>query len=317
MDSIIVDCERQPMAELNRRFQIVRDRAAGVVKGYHTGFLLTGRGGIGKSHTVIGELVRLRADYRLLNSHVTGRSLFDRFEQYPEAIHLLEEVEDVVRDRPALGVLRSALWAVSEGASRMERSVTWNAYGHSREITFTGGVIMIANRELRDIPELAALKTRISVVNLKVSDAEIAALMHHIVADGYHHGDHRLDAEESLEVAELVISECLRLNRSLDIRLLMTALSDRVQAEDHEAGCSWPDLVRNRIRESTTAVGEIEPVGIRAEKKAQELQVAREIAMLEPKERLLTWKKRTGKSQPTLYRRLAELGRIDAVDFEI
>ena len=85
----------------------------------------------------------------------------------------------------------------------------------------------------------------------------------------------------------------------------------------HSRPCCWQDLVRDRIRESATAAGNIEPVGIRTQKKAIELQVAREIVALEPEKRLEIWGQRTGRSQATLYRRLAELGRNDAVDFDV
>ena len=46
------------------------------------------------------------------------------------------------------------------------------------------------------------------------------------------------------------------------------------------------------------------------------MDIARRIVSRDPQERLKAWKEKTGKSQATLYRRLAELGKVDAVDFE-
>ncbi len=87
---------------------------------------------------------------------------------------------------------------------------------------------------------------------------------------------------------------------------------DRLQAEDCDAGCDWQDLVGSLLRGHPTVAGDVEAVGIREQTKARELAIAREIGRLEPKNRVGAWKEKTGKSQSALYRRLAELGRIDA-----
>ncbi|MGO9107966.1 MAG: hypothetical protein ACLP9L_01925 [Thermoguttaceae bacterium] len=85
-----------------------------------------------------------------------------------------------------------------------------------------------------------------------------------------------------------------------------------MQAEDCDAGCDWQDLVGSLLRGHPTVAGDVEAVGIREQTKARELAIAREIGRLEPKNRVGAWKEKTGKSQSALYRRLAELGRIDA-----
>jgi hypothetical protein len=55
---------------------------------------------------------------------------------------------------------------------------------------FRGGVIMIANAPLADLPELRALPTRIALVKLDVSDAELEALMRDLAARGHSDGKH-------------------------------------------------------------------------------------------------------------------------------
>src|SRR5436190_19411899 len=103
------------LEELDRHLQLVRDRVAGVAEGYATGFFLHGEGGVGKSHTVIGELERLKANYKVVNSRMTGRGLYNALERFPDAVHVLEDMEALVRDRGAQGVLRSALWGQRRG----------------------------------------------------------------------------------------------------------------------------------------------------------------------------------------------------------
>ena len=59
MDEEISSEDRRHLAELGRKLQVVKDRVVGVARRRHTGFFLGGRGGIGKSHAIEGELDRL------------------------------------------------------------------------------------------------------------------------------------------------------------------------------------------------------------------------------------------------------------------
>lgn len=310
--------DRRLLESLRRKQQIIRDLVAGVVRRRHTGLFLGGRGGIGKSHVVESELRRLHEPFKLWNATMTGRCLFDRLAAFPDAVHMLEDVESMTKDRRAVGVLRSALWGTRRGRDdRMERLVTWNAKGSSDDVIFSGGVIMTSNRRLADLPELDALKTRISWVNLDVSDAEIAALMRSLAADGWPKGHVELEAEQCREVVEFLIAEAARTNRRLDVRLMVNCFEDRIQHEDLEAGCDWRDLVATRIRERPTVASEIQPFGVRERKKAEQLAIAREITGMNPSERLRVWQERTrGLSQATLYRRLGQLGTQDAMQIE-
>lgn len=310
--------DRQHLRRLKEKLQVVKDRVAGVVTGRHTGFFLGGRGGICKSFTIEEELRRREVAYKLTNSRITGRGLVDLLADYPNSIHLIEDVENITYDRQAVGVLRSALWGNRCGREgQIERLVTWKAYGTSIEFIFTGGLIMTCNRPLEDLPELATLKTRISWMHLRVTDEEIAALMRSVAKDGFPKGNNLLDPEACLEVAEFVIDESSKINRHLDMRLLVNAFEDRLQVEDFEAGCQWKDLVASRICERPSLTGPIESVGTRAKKKAKQLEVAREIVGMETQARLRAWKEKTGgTSQATLYRRMAELAELDAQEVE-
>jgi hypothetical protein len=305
--------DRRHLASLNRKLQLVKDFTAGVALGHHTGLYLGGPGGIGKSYTVERELTRLGVPYKLCNSAITGRALFDRLARYPDDVHLIEDVESLTSDRRALGVLRSALWGTRPGRDgRMERLITWSVRHAAEEVIFCGGIIMTSNRRLADLPEIDALKTRIACIDLHVSNAEIAALMRRISADGWPQGEPQLDPEQCREVAEFIIEEASRTNRRLDLRLLVNSFQDFLQYDDLEAGCDWKDLVTTRVRQRPSVAGDIEPHGIRAQAKAEQLRIAREVVGLRPEERLRVWRRRTGKSRATLYRRLDELASDDA-----
>ena len=126
----------------------------------------------------------------------------------------------------------------------------------------------------------------------------------------------KLDIDDCVEVAEFIITESARLNRSLDMRLLVNAFADRLQSEDHDAGCGWQDLVYSTLCGRPAVAGVIEPVGTRQRNRERELEIARDLVGIEPMKRLVIWQQHTGKSQATMYRRLNELAQTDALDFE-
>ena len=289
-----------PLASLERKLQLVRDRTRGVVEGYATGCHIWGDGGIGKSFTVLGELNRLRADFVHFNSRLTGKGLFDNLVKYPSSVHVLEDCEALLRDKNALGVLRSALWSQAR-KRHPERLITWQSHGNDLSVVFTGGIILMCNTRLEDVPELRALKTRIASLHLSATNEELAALMRHLAQQGYRLGDQSISPCRCLEIAETVISRCLVSNRNLDVRLLVNAFRDFMQ---HRAGHSvthWEDLLDTRLQEGTTA-------GLsRAERLENERQIALRISQMDvpTAERERLWREATGRAMDAYYRALA------------
>src|SRR5262245_27218938 len=96
------------LASLEQKLQVVREWTKGVAIGLHTGLYLYGTGGIGKSHTVLGQLEEMGANFRLFNSRMTAKGLFDALESAADSVHVLEDMERLTRDPDAQGVLRSA-----------------------------------------------------------------------------------------------------------------------------------------------------------------------------------------------------------------
>lgn len=313
MTNEVKNTDSENLAELAKKLQVVRDRVAGVAKGYYAGVIITGRGGTGKSFTVTEELERLGCDHKLHNTHLTPRAMFDEVKKKPTSVHQIEDAEEVARNPLSLGILRSATWGTRRNKQgRYERLVTWGAHGAGGEVIFEGGIVLISNRALGDLPEMRALATRIPSLDLDVTPAEIAALMRSVALRGHQIGEARLGPEECLEVAEFIITESAQSSRPLDMRALTLGYADRLQSEDGDAGCDWKDLIRSTLHGRPAVNGDIDPVGSRAARIARELVVAREIAGLTRAERLQAWQEQVGASESSLYRRLAKLGRLDA-----
>jgi hypothetical protein len=92
-----------------------------------------------------------------------------------------------------------------------------------------GGVIVVGNRELPDLPHLAALKTRVESLTLQPTDNQLRAMMRHVALRGHESEGRRLDAGECWETCSFMLKECRDLGRGLDMRMLMKAFADRLQ----------------------------------------------------------------------------------------
>ena len=97
--------------------------------------------------------------------------------------------------------------------------------GH-RIIVFSGGIIMLSNRPLADLPELRAIRTRISHLHLMANDQEIASLMRRIACKGFQHGEQTMTADECQMVCEYLITESQTKLAHLDLRLLDNSFRD-------------------------------------------------------------------------------------------
>src|SRR6266404_4873734 len=214
--------DQAALDSLEREFHLVRDFVRAVIKGYKTGLFLYGPGGVGKSYTVIDQLKAMEATYKLFNSRMTAKGLFLALKNAPDAIHLLEDMERLTRDPDAQGVLRSALWA----QPGHDRKITWTTASEGpQSFAFRGGIIMISNRPLADLPELRALATRIEVHRVEVSEAELTAFMRQLASQGYKRNDKLvLEPEKCIEVTEYLLKECRAAGCPLDLRLQQKSL---------------------------------------------------------------------------------------------
>jgi hypothetical protein len=292
--------------------KLVRVRAGveQVALGYESGMHLWGAGGVGKSFTVLKELDRLEVDYKLSNSRLTGRGLFDLLRESPSSIHVIEDAEQMTGDRNAVGVLRSALGGQPKGKRRRpERLVTWLAHQTKLHFYFSGGIILTANRPLDDTPELAALRTRLLPLQLLPSNPELAALMRSLAFQEYRRGDLTLPPEVCREVCEFVIRSSLSFAPNLNLRLFNSALADYLYWQQEAPPIHWHDLVSGRLQQRVLAFKSLESD---AEEERREQEVAADLyrQKLSRAERERLWRERTGRSIRTYQRRINDLKKL-------
>ncbi len=292
--------DKTHLAALEPISELVRDRVRSVVNHLSTGLWLWGSGGVGKSFLVLEELKKLKSHYVLHNSRMTGRGLFDALSEAPDTIHVIEDCETLLDDKNGLGVMRSALWSQSNSRP-CQREVTWTAHRTKLHFTFTGGIIIIANRGPQDFPEINAIKTRIPVLQFIADNNQMAALMRSVALEGYRYGADRLTPNQCLEVADYIIEKFRGLNRNLDMRLLVGGWHDFIQWKTNLATTHWHELVETRLKETTVVPPR------RRDRLVDEGQVALEISRMQIpyKDKIKEWEERTKhKGERSYYRAL-------------
>lgn len=311
-DTGLSEAEREALLSLDCKLRLIDDRVTAVVRGYQTGLYLCGAGGLGKSYSVYRQLQLLECDLRVFNSRMTALGLFRALDKAPDAVHVLEDMERIVNDRDAQGVLRSALWSQGD----RDRVVTWTTSAGEQRVTFHGGIIMLANRPLGDLPELRALASRIAVHKLQVSDLEMCAQMRRIARQGWSRYQHKLEAAQCSEVCEYLITECRQASCPLDLRLLDNACTDYLFWEAGNSHLHWNDLVTTRVQQTAAHFRHEVSTLSREERKAHERDLVRDILLesSDPQERERLWEQRTGKRKSAFYTRKRE---VDSREFEV
>ncbi len=301
------DRDKDALNTLEKKLHMVRDHCTAVARGYKSGYYLYGPGGMGKSFAALRHLESLDVPYQLFNSRMTAKGLYLTLQKAPDAIHVMEDMERLTKDPDAQGVLRSALWA----QPGHDRVVTWTtATDGAQRFVFRGGLILISNRPLADLPELRALATRIEVHRLEVTDAELAALMRELAAKGYRlHGKVGIGPEECLQVTEYLLKECRAVGCPLDLRLQQKAFQSYLQFAADFSVSHWEDLVAASVREATCHFRHEPNTSSPEAKKAKRRNVIREIIGKDAdvKEQEKLYMQRTGASRSDFFRRKSEV----------
>lgn len=247
------------LQSFEQKVQLIRDRVASVVHGYHTATYLVGRPGTSKTHTVREELERLEEPWVYQNARMTPMGLFGFIAEHPEHIIVLDDIASLFKNDQAVQILLAAL----DGKPGEPRVVTYKSADVEQKVLFTGSVIAISNVPLRSDPLARALGSRIVMLEHEPTDDEVAAFMRHLAMDGFED----LSVDECVEVAEFIIAETREFNLRLDLRHLTKAWQDYRQHKHGRSRTMWRDLVRTSLRKLA-----IEPITLFSKKDEIELQ---------------------------------------------
>jgi hypothetical protein len=197
----------------------VKNFAVACLKGTHTGLMLFGSGGNGKSYSIretlqergirevtpeeIADMEQLEemGDEELTEAaeldfghdtwvnhqgRITPKGLVKEMARFPQSVHLVEDAETMFDDKNAWGVLRMALHSQDQSL-HSKRRITWKiSTKDSYDFWFSGGLIIVGNRLLNDgMEEVKAVQTRCPCVNFDIANDELVAKMKEMCEKGY------------------------------------------------------------------------------------------------------------------------------------
>jgi hypothetical protein len=183
---------------INERFEFVEKMVSMVAKKTIASAIITGQGGLGKTHTVlkslkaqnlldttdltqfeIGAKIPTARAFRLIKGFSTAKGLYRTLFEGNGQVLVFDDCDSVLKDPVALNLLKGAL------DSYGERWISWNADFKDDDLPksfkFTGTIVFISNMDLHKVDQ--AVKTRAMCVDLSMTTEQKVERMEVLVAD--------------------------------------------------------------------------------------------------------------------------------------
>ena len=285
--------------EYRRQVSLLADRIRSVCEGYQTGCYVTGRAGIGKSHTVMSTLESCRAPHLALNARVSPAALFDAIEEHSQSSIVIDDVPVLLSNPQGAQILMAA----TGGTPGSARVVTYTTRNSRRRSVFTGGIVAISNSTLAHDAAGQALASRLTLHHFNPSDEAIAAFLTHEAESGVQ----GIPPADCLEILDHVRIICRDSDYRLDLRSFFKATADYRFWRAGNCSTDWRTLVEASLRQWTST-----PVTTpltRVESRENDEAIVRELhaQRLSKSELARIWKQRTGKSLDVYYRHRRKL----------
>lgn len=183
---------------INQRFDFVAQMITMVSDQTIASAVITGQGGLGKTHSVmkaldraglvnvtdlasfeVGTRVNASKAFRVIKGFSTAKGLYRTLFEGNGMTLVFDDCDSVLKDPIALNLLKGALDSYSD------RYLSWNADMRDedlpRSFTFTGSVIFISNMNLDDINQ--AVRSRAMCVDLSMTEAQKIERMEVMIQD--------------------------------------------------------------------------------------------------------------------------------------
>ena len=154
---------------INQRFTFLDDLTQMVVSGITPSLIVTGEGGLGKTHSVTQTIKANDVEedcYIFLKGYSTARGLYNTLYDNNGKLIIFDDCDSVLEDKVAINILKSAL------DSYERRTISWMAKmnksdEYPQQFDFTGRIIFISNKSKEKIDE--AIRTRSLTVDLTMT----------------------------------------------------------------------------------------------------------------------------------------------------
>ena len=234
---------------INKRFEFVEQMVNMVANKTVASAIITGQGGLGKTHTVlktlkskgfedttdlasfaIGKRISSRS-FRLIKGFSTAKGLYRTLFEGNSQVLVFDDCDSVLKDPVALNLLKGAL------DSYGDRWISWNADMKDddipRSFKFTGSIVFISNMDLERVDQ--AVKTRAMCVDLSMTQPQKIERMEVLIAEEEFLPEY---AQKLKEEALVFLKEHMNSIRNLSLRTLIATTKIRAEGGD------WKSLAK-------------------------------------------------------------------------
>jgi hypothetical protein len=231
---------------INQRFEFVSDLVEMVATQQTPSCIITGEGGLGKSHTVTQTLEKIGltdvseieagiecppGTYRVIKGYSTAKGLYRILYENKDGIIVFDDCDSILKDPDALNILKGALDSYSK------RLITWNTSVDTelpRSFCFNGGIIFISNLSPEKLDQ--ALKSRSMNVDLTMTlDQKIDRMKFIIEEPSFLPNVPMASKFEALEVVDRYKQEA----NEISLRSLITVCKIKQSGKSN-----WQDLAK-------------------------------------------------------------------------
>lgn len=155
---------------VNQRFDFTEKLAIMVAKGSTPSLVVTGEGGLGKTHSVLQAVnsVLEEEDYIVQKGYSTPKGLYNFLYDNNGKLIIFDDCDSVLEKPISLNILKGALDSYDKRIISWESAARGDEYPNKFE--FTGKVIFISNKKRDSIDQ--AVCSRSFVVDLSMSPVE-------------------------------------------------------------------------------------------------------------------------------------------------
>jgi len=235
---------------INKRFEFVQQMVTMVGKKTIASAIITGQGGLGKTHTVLKSLkaqglidttdlaafeegykFNSSKSYRVVKGYSTAKGLYRTLFEGNGQVLVFDDCDSVLKDPVALNLLKGAL------DSYGERWISWNADMKDedlpRSFKFTGSIVFISNMDADRIDQ--AVKTRAMCVDLSMTQMQKLERMEVIMKEDEFLPEYSMGLKQD---ALNLLKEVAHTVDNLSLRSLIAVTKIRAENEN------WKDLAR-------------------------------------------------------------------------
>lgn len=235
---------------INKRFEFVQQMVTMVGKKTIASAIITGQGGLGKTHTVLKSLkaqglidttdlasfeegykFNSSKSYRVVKGYSTAKGLYRTLFEGNGQVLVFDDCDSVLKDPVALNLLKGAL------DSYGERWISWNADMKDedlpRSFKFTGSIVFISNMDSDRIDQ--AVKSRAMCVDLSMTQMQKLERMEVIMKEDEFLPEYSIGMKQD---ALNLLKEVANTVDNLSLRSLIAVTKIRAENEN------WKDLAR-------------------------------------------------------------------------